>query len=108
MENGESSSASVQNRCNPSTEFGDWVRDNGGNDQLSLHHLNLESRDAKSLAEKLNYGQKCFMQGLVRLCEAHNDAKANSYGFAIGRARSLKGKTGTLKEKLHKVFNFSG
>ena len=44
----------------------------------------------------------------MKLCEAQNDAKANSYGFGIGRARSLKGKTGTLKEKLHKVFNFNG
>lgn len=106
------------------SEFSDWVCKNGGNDEivrilndhgfsskLSLRHLDLESSDAKSMVEKLNYGQKCFVQGLVRLCEeTHKDPKANPYTFGIGKAHSLgsKAKSGTLREKLNKVFHFSG
>ena len=106
-----------------SSAFSDWVCVNGGSDEivrilsdhgfsskLSLRHLDLESSDVKSLVDKLNYGQKYFVQGLVKLCtEAQKDAKANPYSVGIGKAHSLgsKAKSGTLREKLNKVFHFS-
>ena len=115
--------SSAESSANSTSEFSDWVCKNGGNDEivrilndhgfsskLSLRHLDLESSDAKCLVEKLNYGQKCFVQGLVKLCtEAQKDAKANPYTVGIGKAHSLgsKAKIGTLREKLNKVFHFS-
>ena len=56
----------------------------GFTSKLSLHHLDLESSDAKSLVENLNYGQKCFVQGLVKLCGTQNDdSKPNPYALGI-------------------------
>ena len=56
------------------------LSDHGFSSKLSLHHLDLESSDAKSLVDKLNYGQKYFVQGLVKLCtEPQKYAKANTY-----------------------------
>ena len=115
--------SSAESSATSTSEFSDWVCVNGGSDEivrilsdhgfsskLSLRHLDLKSSDAKALVDKLNYGQKCFVQGLVKLCtEAQKDAKPNPYSVGIGKAHSLgsKAKSGTLREKLNKVFHFS-
>ena len=44
-----------------------------------------------SPVEKLNYGQKCSMQGLVKLCEAQNYAKPNPY--AVGKTVGMVAET---------------
>ena len=72
--------SSAESSARSTSEFSDWVCVNGGSDEivrilsdhgfsskLSLRHLDLKSSDAKALVDKLNYGQKCFVQGLVSL-----------------------------------------
>ena len=115
--------SSAESSGRSTSEFSDWVCMNGGSDEkvrilsdhgfsskLSLRHLDLESSDVKALVDKLNYGQKCFVQGLVKLCtEAQKDAKANPYSVGIGKAHLVgsKARSGTLREKLNKMFHFS-
>ena len=63
-----------------SESFEKWVREKGGNNdllellkengftsKLSLENLDCQSPDAFLFVDLLNYGQKCLLQGLVKL-----------------------------------------
>ena len=66
-----------------SDSFEKWVRENGGDDDLlellktngftskvSLGNLDFSSPDVSLFVDLLNYGQKCLLQGLVKLEKA--------------------------------------
>ena len=74
-----------------SSEFAVWVMENGGDEalvrllkengftsKLSLGHLDLDAPDASSFLEKLNYGQRCLLKGLTKLCSPDNKASCST------------------------------
>ena len=112
--------------------FSVWIRENGGDDdilsvlrqhglcsKLSLRYLNLDSNDGSVLAADLNYGQKCLLQGLIKLvtqaeekttvagslsgtsCAAYK--KGTVSALEMGQAATAP----SLREKLGKLFHFN-
>ena len=80
---------------------------NGFNSRLSLGNLDLTSPDASSFLDQLNYGQKCLLKGLTKLCRAPSGDKA-SYETAASKAAglSMASKNASIKEKIGKLFHF--
>ena len=69
-----------------STSFSSWVKSNGGDDKfvkilvdygfkskLSLSFVDVSSPEGKALLQQLNYGEKCLLQGLIKLCTQGRD-----------------------------------
>jgi hypothetical protein len=78
------------------------LRNNGFNSKLSLENLNLESPESSSVLSQLNYGQTCFLRGLVRKLQVDSP-----YSPAVKTANSIAKCSGSLKEKLGKLFHHS-
>ena len=101
--------------------FEQWLRDNGGNEELigilktngftsklSLKNLDLTSPDASLFVDALNYGQKCLLRGLVKLLnDPVSPCVENPYTSGTSRAASLANatKSTSLKEKIGKMFH---
>ena len=78
----------------PSTSFAAWVQEHGGDEQfvsllvlqgfsskLSLGNLDVS---AMGLLEQLNYGQKCLLRGLIKLCHPQSGDNSSSERKAHG------------------------
>ncbi len=107
--------------------FEAWVKENGGDDsmlsvlfdhgftsKLSLRYLNLDSSDGTELLTHLSLGQRCLLQGLVRLCNGGEVDPAQSasghctYKTCAAKASALfvKGKRRGIKDKINKLFHY--
>ena len=88
-----------------SDSFEKWVRENDGDDELievlkangftsklSLGNLDFRSPDAFFFVDLLNYGQKCLLQGLVKLLNKQDvqvgESSRNSYFAGASKAAS--------------------
>ena len=102
------------------SSFEEWLRDNGGDDELidllkthgftsklSLGNLDFTSPDASLFIDQLNYGQKCLLQGLVKLLNKPESSVKNPYSAGASKAASLStvNKSSSLKEKIGKMFH---
>ena len=102
--------------------FEKWVRENGGDNDLlellkengftlkqSLGNLDFQSPDASLFVDLLNYGQKCLLQGLVKLLNKPQESAKNPYTSGASKAASLSGtsKNVSLKEKIGRMFHFN-
>ena len=122
-DDGASSGATRQNDSDQgaSRSFEEWVRDNGGDDELiellkangftsklSLGNVDFKSPDASLFVDLLNYGQKCLLQGLVKLLnkpESAGEKGPYSTGASKAAALSTASKSSSLKEKIGKMFH---
>lgn len=103
--------------------FATWVHEHGGDSQflailtehgftskLSLGNLDVSALEATGLLDQLNYGQKCLLRGLVRLCrtESGSSSKDGDYGKVIEKVKSIrtKGKKSSIRSKLGQLFRF--
>ena len=103
-----------------STSFSSWVKENGGDDnfveilvehgfksKLSLSFVDVSSPEGKALLQQLNYGERCLLQGLIKLCSQRPDTNKDSpYSKSIVRSQILKEKAQPLKQKLSSLFRF--
>ena len=102
--------------------FEKWDRENGGDNdllellkengftsKLSLGNLDFQSPDASLFVDLLNYGQKCLLQGLVKLLNKPQESAKNPYTSGASKAASLSGtsKNVSLKEKIGRMFHFN-
>ena len=85
--------------------------------KLSLSNLDFSSPDASQFIQSLNVGQKCLVQGLVKLLNPDAERKvlpnvSNPYAAGSSKASSLSDSTSsgscTIKSKIGKLFNFGG
>ena len=111
--------ASLNSR--PSDDFEKWVRENGGDDELiellkgngftsklSLGNLDFKSPDASLFVDLLNYGQKCLLQGLVKLLNTQiGEPSRDPYSAGVSKASSLSAvsNSSSLKEKIGRMFH---
>lgn len=93
------------------------LRSNGFTSKLSLSNLDFSSPDASQFIQSLNVGQKCLVQGLVKLLNPDAERKvlpnvSNPYAAGSSKASSLSDSTSsgscTIKSKIGKLFNFGG
>ena len=105
-----------------SSNFSEWVRENGGDEdilrvlgehgftsKLSLSFFDANSPDGKEMLSHVNYGQKCLLRGLIALASpSTSSSKSDPYDASIAAARNLssRGKKANLREKLGKLFHF--
>lgn len=103
-------------------DFATWILSQGGdadiiailsrsgfNSKLALRYLDLTSDDGRQLRDELNYGQMCFISGLVDQLQPESSASTrNPYSNVIKRATGMTGKKGAIRECLEKLFNFGG
>ena len=103
-----------------SDDFAAWIVENGGDDdlvgrlksngfnsKLSLSNLDLSSTDAAPFVRQLNYGQRCLLKGLTKLCGG-KDSENNSISYESVATKSvgLANKSVSIKEKIGKLFHF--
>ena len=107
--------------------FEEWVKSNGGDEEflslltecgftskLSLGFLDLDSDDGKRIQENMNYGQRCLLYGLIKLCPKAvssprpSEHVEDSYSSGVIKSQSLLSctKKQGIKQKLGKLFNF--
>ena len=79
--------------------------------------LDIASPEGEQLTALLNYGQKCLLQGLIKLALAEESSSSASSRCSSNpyKAVSLKGeslvskaKDPTIQRKLQKLFHFEG
>ena len=104
-------------------EFASWVKSNGGdeailkistengfNSVLSLRFVDVDSADGKDLLGRLNYGQQCLLQGLIKLSsgvDCHPAVQHGPYAASISKAEGLSTRIQkpSLSQKLGKLFH---
>lgn len=99
-------------------DFGPWIKESGGDDalvellrangfnsKLSLGNLSMDSEDAAPFMQQLNYGQKCLLRGLIKLCREED---GSSYGSAASKAAGLTNKSASIREKIGRLFRCEG
>jgi len=110
---------------NTNSSFPSWVRKNGGDEeisqiladhgftsQLSLSFVDIKSPECESMLARMNYGQRCLFQGLVRLASASgrdqhvSSSKACAYAGALDKAEKVAGvgKKVGLRQRIGQLF----
>ena len=89
------------------------MKANGFTSKLSLGNLDFSSTDASLFVDLLNYGQKCLLQGLMKLMKKEEvqggESSRNPYSAGASKAASLSAlnKCGSLKEKIGRMFHLN-
>ncbi len=107
------------------TPFATWVQEHSGDDQflsiltehgfsseLSLGNLDANSLEATELLDKLNYGQKCLLRSLIKVCRTQSCSSSviqgGDYSGVTENARQIgmKAKKSSIRSKLGQLFHF--